>query len=305
MSKKRRETPRRKKRAFSKKQLATFSVIFAAAIVVVSTILLFQQQPHNDHFSLKAAIVDQLSGEFPNPAFVDNITAVLTEYGFSVEYIVEPDVEFFKGLARNNYGIIVLRVHSALRMDNSAVDFFTSELFNMQDHVQERDEGLVVKGILNYSGTVKEYFAISPGFVAKLEGKFPKSFVVAMGCWSLKGGLEQMANAFTGKGAKAYVGWSGLVEPSNVSNETAKLIRRLLVEDKTLEEAANETPHDPEFIYSLLGYYPESAGSLRLSDLINGAKDSGTSLNPAILNYCRNLALTVVYSSHKKLKDFK
>lgn len=305
MSKRRRETPRRKKRAFSKKQLATFSVIFAAAIVVVSTILLFQQQPHNDHFSLKAAIVDQLSGDFPNPTFVDNITAVLTEYGFSVSYYNKPDVEFFKGLARNNYGIIVLRVHSALRNDSSTVDFFTSEPFNTQDHVQERDEGLVVKGILDYSGTVKEYFAITPGFVGKLEGKFPKSIVVAMGCWSLKDGLEQMANAFTGKGAKAYVGWSSLVEPSNVSNETAKLIRRLLVEDKTLEKAANETPHDPEFIYSSLGYYPESAGSLRLSDLINEAKDSGTSLNPATLYYCWNLALTVVYSSHKKLKDFK
>jgi len=305
VSKRRRETPRRKRRAFSKKQLATFSVIFAAAIVVVSTILLFQQQPNNDHFSLKAAIVDQLSGEFPNPTFVDNITAVLTEYGFSVSYYNKPDVEFFKGLARNNYGIIVLRVHSALRTDKSTVDFFTSEPFNTQDHVQERDEGLVVKGILDYSGTVKEYFAITPGFVGKLEGKFPKSIVVAMGCWSLKDGLEQMANAFTGKGAKAYVGWSGLVEPSNVSNETAKLIRRLLVEDKTLEKAANETPHDPEFIYSSLGYYPESAGSLRLSDLIDEAKDSGTSLNPAISNYCWNLALTVVYSSHKKLKDFK
>lgn len=305
MSKRRKETPRRKRRAFSKTQLATSSAIFAAAIIVVSTILFFQQQPHDDHFSLKAAIVDQLSGEFPDPEFVADVNTSLMEYGFSVNYTDKPTVEFFKGLARNNYGIIVLRVHSALRNDSSTVDFFTSEPFNTQDHVQERDEGLVVKGILNYSGTVKEYFAITPGFVAKLEGKFPKSIVLAMGCWSLKHGLEQMANAFTGKGAKAYFGWSNLVEPSNVSNETAKLIRRLLVEGKTLEEAASETPHDHEFIYSTLGYYPEPAGSLRLSDLISEAKNIGSSPNPAILNYSSNLALTAVYSNHKKSRGFK
>jgi hypothetical protein len=306
MTKKRREIPQRKAWGLSRKQLVTFSLVCVVAIAIGSTILFFlQQPPNNDHFSFKAAIIDQLSGEFPNPTFVNNVNASLTEYGFSVSYYDKPDVEFFRGLAKNNYGIIVLRVHSAMRIDNSTVDFFTSEPFNTQEHVQERDEGLVVKGILNYSGTEKTFFAITPGFVEKLEGKFPKSVIIAMGCWSLKDGLEQMANAFTGKGAKAYVGWSGLVEPSNVSNETAKLISRLLVEDKTLEKAANETPHDPDFIYSSLGYYPESAGSLRLSDLINEAKDSGTSLNPAISNYCCNLALAVVYYSHKKSKDLK
>jgi len=114
-----------------------------------------------------------------------------------------------------------------------------------------------------------------------------------------------MAKAFIGKEAKAYLGWSNLVETSIVDKETAKLIGRLLVEDKTFEEAVKEASPDSVFFNSSLGYYPESAGSLRLSDLINGAKDSETTLNPAVLNYCWNLALTVVYSSHKKLKDFK
>lgn len=304
MSKRRRETPRRKRRAFSKKQLATFSIIFAAAIVVVSTILIFQQQPHNDHFSLKAAIVDQLSGEFPNPTFVGNVTAVLKEYGFSVEHIVEPDVEFFKGLARNNYGIIVLRVHSAMRDDNSTVDFFTSEPFNAQDHVQERDEELVVKGTLNYLGTKKDYFAITHKFVEKLEGNFPKSIVIAMGCWSLRRGLEQMADVFIKKEAKAYVGWTDMVEISSVDNETAKLARRLLVENKTIEQVVNETSPDPYF-GSTQRYYPASAGGLRLSDLMKEAKGTSSSVNSAILSYRCNLALAVVDSSNGKSKDLK
>ncbi|OGD48491.1 hypothetical protein A3K79_02510 [Candidatus Bathyarchaeota archaeon RBG_13_46_16b] len=303
MSKRRRLTPRRKRRAFSKKQLATFSIIFAAAIVVVSTILLFQQ-PHNDHFSLKAAIVDQLSVELPNPTFVNNVNACLTEYGFSVSYYNKPDVEFFKGLARNNYGIIVLRVHSAMRDDNSTVDFFTSEPFNTQDHVQERDEGLVVKGTLNYSGTKKDYFAITHKFVEKLEGNFPKSIVIAMGCWSLKQGLEQMADAFIKKEAKAYVGWTDKVEISSVDDETAKLARRLLVENKTIEQVVNETSPDPYF-GSTQRYYPASAGGIRLSDLMREAKGTSSSVNSAILGYCCNLALAVVDSSNGKSKDLK
>jgi len=113
---------------------------------------------------------------------VDNITIVLKEHNSSVSYYNKPSVESFKGLARNNYGITVLRVHSALRMDNSTVDFFTSEPFKALNHVQERDEGLVVKGILNYSGTEKDYFANTQKFVEKLDGKFPKSVIIALGC---------------------------------------------------------------------------------------------------------------------------
>jgi hypothetical protein len=304
LTKKRRETPKRKRRRLSRNQLLAFSLICTAAIVVGSTILLFQQQPHNDHFSLKAAIVDQLSVELPNPTFVGNVTAVLKEYGFSVSYYDKPDVEFFKGLARNNYGIIVLRVHSAMRDDNSTVDFFTSEPFNDQNHVQERDQGLVVKGTLDYLGTKKDYFAITHKFIEKLEGNFPKSIVVAMGCWSLRRGLEQMADAFIKKEAKAYVGWTGMVEISSVDNETAKLARRLLVENKTIEQVVNETSPDPYF-GSTQRYYPASAGGLRLSDLMKEAKGTSSSVNSAILSYCCNLALAVVDSSNGKSKDLK
>ena len=305
MTKKRREIPQRKAWELSRKQLVTFSLVCVVAIAIGSTILFFlQQPPNNDHFSFKAAIVDQLSGEFPNPTFVNNVTAVLTEYGFSVSYYNKPDVEFFKGLAKNNYGIIVLRVHSAMRDDSSTVDFFTSEPFNRQDHVQERDEGLVVEGILNYSGTEKKYFAITHKFIEKLEGNFPKSIVIAMGCWSLKQGLEQMADAFIKKEAKAYVGWTGMVEISSVDNETAKLARRLLVENKTIEQVVNETSPDPYF-GSTQRYYPASAGGLRLSDLMKEAKGTSSSVNSAILSYCCNLALAVVDSSNRKSKDLK
>jgi hypothetical protein len=304
VTKKRREIPQRKAWQLSRKQLAVFSLVCVVAIAAGSTILLFLQQSPNNHFSLKAAIVDQLGGELPNPTFRENVKAVLEEYGFSVSYYDEPDVEFFKGLARNNYGIIVLRVHSALRNDNSTVDFFTSEPFNIQRHVQERYEELVVEAVLNYTGTEKHYFAITPKFVEKLEGNFPKSIVIAMGCWSLKEGLKQMAEAFIKREAKAYVGWSDLVDISHVDNETTKLIRRLLVENKTLEQAVNEASRDP-FFFSKQRYYPESAGNLRLSDLVKETKATGSSLTAAILSYCCNIAFAVVDSSHKKLKGLK
>lgn len=305
VTKKRREIPQRKAWQLSRKQMAVFSLVCVVAIAAVSTVLLFLQQSPSNHFSLKAAIVDQLSGELPNPTFVENVTAVLKEYGFSVDYTDKPDVEFFKGLARSNYGIIVLRGHSALRQPyNSTVDFFTSEPFNIQRHVQEISEELVVEAVLNYTGTEKHYFAITPKFVEKLEGNFPKSIVIAMECWSLKEGLKQMAEAFIKREAKAYVGWSDWVDISHVDNETTKLIRRLLVENKTLEQAVNEASPDP-FFFSKQGYYPESAGNLRLSDLVKEKEATDSSLPAAILSYCYNIALAVVDSSHKKLKDLK
>lgn len=63
----------------------------------------------------------------------------------------------------------------------------------------------MVKGELNYSGSVKEYFAFTPKFVKELEGTFPKSIIIAMGCQTLnKTVKQQMAEAFRLKGAKAY-----------------------------------------------------------------------------------------------------
>lgn len=278
----------KEKKSLSKKLLAISSAI-AAMILVGAIVYQFFWRPSEEvRFSLKAAIIDQLSEDFRNQTFVNSVTTILEEYNFTVTYYdyTKTKVDFFRGLAKGDYGIIILRLHSALRKDGSAIDFFTSERYVSDKYEELLDEGLLVKGELNYSGTIKEYFAFTPTFVERLEGSFPKSIVVAMGCQTLnKTVKQQMAEAFRDKGAKAYIGWSSWVSVSHSDKEILKLMERLLHENKTIREAVEKASRDPYWM-TQLDFYPESAGDLRISDLIKEAQTSfSASMNAvALLN---------------------
>ncbi len=265
------------------RKLLIISITLAATIILGAVLyqLLWRASEGEVKFSLKAAIIDQLSEDFYNKTFVHTVTNILNESGFKVEYYnhTQTKVEFFKGLAKGNYGIIILRTHAALRKNDSAVDFFTSEYYDDKKYEELQSKGLLVMGVLNISGTIKKYFAFTSDFVKELEGTFPKSIVIAMGCQTLnqRAGLA-MARAFVDvKKAKVYIGWSSWVSVSHSDEQTIKLMKGLLCETKTIEEAVKNIGTDPVYGASFK-FYPESAGSLKISGLIKEAEASGFSM---------------------------
>jgi ssDNA-specific exonuclease RecJ len=269
------------------KKLLAVSIILSVIIIMGAVLYQFfwRNQDSEVKFSLKAAIIDQLSEDFPNKNFVDDIAEMLEEYNFKVTYYdyTQTKVEFFKGLAKGNYGIIILRLHSALRIDGSAVDFFTSEPYDYYKYTKEQDEGLLVNGTLLYSR--KQYFAFTPTFVERLEGIFPKSIVIAMGCQSLNLTVKQlMAKAFCDKGAKVYIGWSSWVSWQHSDNETMQLIKRLLYEKMTIEDAIKKAKSDRDY-GAFLDFYPKSSRGLRISDLITEAQTSTVSIKFVMLKH--------------------
>jgi hypothetical protein len=273
-------------------------------ITVVSSIFLLFIHPLPVLFSLKAAIIDQLGEELPNLAFVNNATITLEAYGFNVTHYNETiGVDLFKELAKRNYGVIILRAHSALRDDNSTVDLFTSERYVSSVHRYEQENGLVVMGTLSLGGPPGDYFAVTSKFVESLEGTFPKSIVIAMGCWGLKPGLEQtLAGAFVRKGATAFLGWTNLVGYLHSDNETSKLLTNLFVHNKTLGEAVNATELDFDY-WSQMKYYPIEVSGLRVSDLVAEANAQTTSkLQLATLSYDLMQTLTTTDCQPKVFK---
>jgi len=159
-----------------------------------------------------------------------------------------------------------------MRKDKAIVDFFTSKKFSEHKYEDELNNGLLTKGY--YSWKPGEfYFAITPKFIENLEGCFPKSIVIAMGCNSLNKTCKEMAEAFINKGAKAYIGWTGLVQPSHTDNETIKLLRMFLVKNETLNKAVKTVESDPLY-KSTMDYYPLGAGNLTISSLIAEGKES-------------------------------
>ncbi|MEM3153504.1 MAG: hypothetical protein QW629_02180 [Candidatus Bathyarchaeia archaeon] len=266
------------------KKLLVISITLAVIIILGAVIyqLFWRASEIEVKFPLKAAIIDQLSEDenLRNQTFVDRITTILEEYNFSVAYYdyTKTNVTFFKGLAKAGFGIIILRLHSALRIDGSTVDFFTSEPYSLDKYEKEQNEGLLVNGTIIYSG--RQYFAFTSKFVEKLEGTFPKSIIIAMGCQTLNQTAGQpMAKAFCDKkGAKVYIGWSSWVSATHSDEETIKLMQRLLYEDKTLGKAVEEANPDLSCVPpSYLGFYPQTVRNLKISDLIEEAQTSSAS----------------------------
>jgi hypothetical protein len=269
----------KEKKLFSNKKLAIILVVLLAIIVLGFLFVQIFLQAPEVKFSFNAAIVDQLGEEFPNPYYNETgvVSNILKGAGFNVSYHEGNtiDVAFYKGLARYNYGIIILRAHFATREGETIVDLFSSEEFSMYRYVSERENGLLTEGYYSWKPG-KSYFAITPKFIENLEGGFPKSIVIAMGCNSLNETCKEMAEAFIKKGAKAYIGWTGSVDPSHTDNETAKLLGKFLAENKTISEAVDAVKPDP-FYGSRMEYYPPAACNLTISDLITEAKASVTS----------------------------
>jgi hypothetical protein len=262
-----RKPAQEEKRLFSNRRLAILAVVLG--VVIVSGFLLFRfpMQTPNVEFSFNAAIVDQVGEAYPSsPAiaheFNETVTGLLENAGFSVSYHKSQSitVDFYRELAKGNYGIIVLRAHAALREDESLVDFFTSEEY------QEGMYDYVTAGSYNWTPG-KLYFSITPKFIENVEGYFPKSIIIAMGCWSLKAECEEMADAFIKKGARAYIGWTDAVGLPHSDNSTVRFLQYLLVDNMTVGGAVAKCNqiHDPDFI-GRLSYYPSEISNYKLSD---------------------------------------
>ena len=228
---------------------------------------------------------DSRARHFPNEPFKDKATNLLREAGFNVFYFGSESVNvtFYRELAEGAYGIIILRAHSALRANETIVDLFTSEKYDENRYSDYRRNGLLTKGeylVPFGQGTGKFYFAIAPKFIESF-GNFPKSIIVAMGCWSLK--YYGMAQAFLNKGAKAYVGWTDVVTSNDTDYETARFLEEFLGLNKTLEDAVEMTGQhryrDPSTninVTSRMEFYPLSERKLKIFDLIAEAKGSKT-----------------------------
>jgi len=308
-----RENSKKEKRVSDKKLLVLSLGLITIIVLGFLVYRTFFQTPEIN-FSLKAAIIDQLAEHFPNPEFNETVTNLLRDAGFNVSYYGHEtvDVGFYKELAKRDYGIIVLRAHSALREDNKTVDLFTSEEYDPNKYGDMRRKGLLTKGeYLFEQESGRFYFAITPKFVESLDGYLPKSVIIAMGCWSLKPECEEMANAFINRGAKAYVGWTEIVLHEDTDHETVRLLEMLLKKNRTLVDAtygiyrAYKASGTGKTIITQMKFYPQSAGDLKISELIAEAKASSTTTTATFNDLGGSLFFLIAKTSKSfKSKDF-
>jgi hypothetical protein len=295
-----------KKKANSNRRLLVLSIGFSALLIFGSIAYKMFFQDQATKFSLKAAIVDQLSEHFPNSTFCTTVTNLLNDAGFNVSYFSWKNVTvpFYEKLVEGDYGIIIFRAHSAMRVGEPIVDLFTSEEYSENARAQyskyrdllDAAEYLVPLG----QEAGQFYFAITPNFIERF-GNFHKSIIIAMGCSGLN--VSAMAQAFINKGAKAYVGWTNIVLPNDTDYETAKFLDMFLGKNKTLATSVESTYparnyYDSENgirIFSWMDFYPVSSsiGDLKISDLIAEAKNPKTP-SSGVEQFCFLIAKVIV-----------
>jgi hypothetical protein len=263
---KKHRTPRARKRLLKKRAILVLAAMISSLIIGVVTFSFLGTNPSTDN-TPKIAIVDQLSVQWPDAAFNQTIQGILNQTGLKVDYYPSEDVtvDFYKSLPSHNYKLIICRVHSTSETGSTDlppwVVFFTSENYSDTEHVSEQLDMRLV--YVKFPDLEQLYFGITPTFVQNsMEGRFNDTTIIAMGCEGLN--QTTMAEAFIEKGAKAFISYNGPVSEMYTDNATVYLLRHLVTEKHTIQDAVKETMNDvgPDPQYkSILMFYPNNAGA--------------------------------------------
>jgi hypothetical protein len=223
---------------------------------------------------LKAAIIDQLGGLYPNEKLIQGVTQDLEKFGFTVTLIKGDDinVDLFKRLPSLGYKLIIFRVHAGTltggdkQLQNKTY-LFTNELYSKSKYVIDQLAYRVVRAGIDENSP--DYFAVSADFIGHVtQGQFNQSVIIMEGCNTLV--YEDMAEAFISRGALIYTGWTASVKLDFVDDFTAVLVDNLCKKNTTLKEAlyktAEEKGRDPTY-KSIFSYYPTENDGYSLSEL--------------------------------------
>jgi hypothetical protein len=261
-----------KNRKVRKRRLALIGVALTVLLLVAVTwtVLRSEQQNADQTSSSDAALVDQLSSSYPNSTFYFSANSMFHNNGWLLHYYagiqISDNVDFYRSLPSYAFKIIILRAHTALAPDTKELAIFTSEEWSdakaVTTYLLDIMDGKLARVRVTTNSTA--YFGITPNFIKALNGNFQNAIIVMMGCDGLAN--AKMAEAFIEKGAKAYIGWNGLVSTDHTDFATQQLLMHLIAEKETIGTAITETMsevgNDPAY-GSVLSYYPMQAGDYR------------------------------------------
>lgn len=264
---------RRENKLESKHKLKrrVYGLIPLAICIIVLTYFFF---PHQEQIPVNegVTIVDLFYST--NPQFTNEVTAFLTSKDITTKTYKDTNitVDFYRQLPKYGSSLIVLRIHAGvLEHDPTKPTFlFTEEPYNTYEYLLEQLSEQIQSGKVDPDDSAEEpVFTIGPLFVTtSMEGSFSDSIVVMSSCLGLY--TEQLAQAFIERGAKAFISWDEKVGLTHTDEAIMVLLRSLIEEGMTIREAVEKAMNDvgPDTAYnSILHYYPQEAGNIKLVNL--------------------------------------
>ena len=261
-----------KRKIFDKKLLG---LIFGVGVFLFSiTLIQGQLEAENPQYDgpPKAAIIDQLHVDMPNPGFQQKATEMLEEAGYQVDLFTTNNVtvDLYKNLPTMNYQYVVVRSHGSIdRTSSDSVVLFTGEKYIEDKYVSEQlfgqvkratplfelafaqsmgdtTEWIVVNDTYSYmrspanpiDKTEHEFFAITPKLVEEsMVGKFPGTTFVLGGCDTMSN--PSLAKALVERGASSVVGWDDTIGNGDNDRAMLFLLELNLIQKKEMSEAVD------------------------------------------------------------------
>ncbi len=189
----------------------------------------------------RAIVMDQLSLNYPDPAFTTNIKDTLKAAGYSVDYSGPSStaVDSFRQLPEQGYDLIIIRAHTG-----SSQSIITAEPYSKSEFVADQLAGRLVPAQVDGGPW---FFAITPKFVRQnMAGSFSESTILVMGCSALEG-THDIASAFLDKGANFFVGWDSSVSIIHTDTSTVTFVQLLSTGESVPEATAQAGGSDPVY----------------------------------------------------------
>ncbi len=197
----------------------------------------------------KAAIIDQLDRDIPNPRYQNQTMSYLLDAGYDVDLYTTEDItiDFYKELPEMDYEFIVFRTHSlAIYGKNPSEWIFSGELYSNKVHIGETLAGQLSPGVpfvvtedqtITYSEALSErHFMIGSKFIDEsMVGQFPGSVIILGGCETMP--HELLAEALVKRGASSVIGWNELINSSKNDRVMTSLLEEILVNGLEIDQA--------------------------------------------------------------------
>jgi hypothetical protein len=173
-------------------------------------------------------------------------------HGFDYYPPARATLDLMIDLPGMGYSMIILRSHGSGIYKGNASIITVSDAYSQYQRIGDQLRDNVVAVQLDGSA----YFGLTSGFVSHVMcGQFSSTTILAMGCGTGTGDLGQ---AFVKRGARAFVGWDGLVTIT-FTDLVFESLAGLLLEGTSVDGAVQNATErfGPDPVYgALLSHYP-------------------------------------------------
>ena len=203
---------------------------------------------------LRAAFIDQLHKDFPNPTLHSEAKRMLEDAGYQFDLYTteEITVDFYKKLPSMNYNFILIRSHGG---EDTSYEYptrlFTGEKYSKEKYTGEQIYGQVGYGFPIYDEDLADLknneqdileealFTIGTTMVKDtMVGTFPDSVIIVGGCQTARS--HDLMEAFMDRGAKNVMGWDATVGAHDNDRAMMMMLDNILVKEMSLNDSVEE-----------------------------------------------------------------